>query len=161
MPRARISFGGVATVVAKLLNQCQPDMVIFGEKDYQQLLIIKRMVRDLSLPVEIIGGPLVREPDGLAMSSRNVYLSVDNRKIAGQLNGVLRQACAALACGENVETALTAARAELTKAGFDNIDYLEVRSGENLTLLGPEALTKPTTKPTPACSPPRCWALQG
>jgi pantoate--beta-alanine ligase len=135
-------FGGVATVVAKLLNQCQPDIAIFGEKDYQQLLIIKRMVRDLAIPVEIIGGPLVREADGLAMSSRNAYLSAEERQVAGQLNVIMRAACQEISHGGPIDDAINKARSALHKAGFDNIDYLEVRSGQDLSLLGPTPLSK-------------------
>lgn len=127
-------FGGVATVVCKLLNQCRPDFAIFGEKDYQQLLIIRRMVRDLDMDVEIIGAPIIREADGLAMSSRNAYLSSDERKIAGRLNKVLADMAQELASGASVDKTLQQGRARLTAEGFDNLDYLEVRSAETLTL---------------------------
>src|SRR5262245_58693097 len=92
-------FGGVATVVTKLLLQCLPDAAFFGEKDYQQLLVIKRLARDLDIPVEIVGCPTVREHDGLAMSSRNAYLSADERRIAARLNVVLHDAIKAVRGG--------------------------------------------------------------
>lgn len=126
-------FGGVATVVCKLLNQCRPDFAIFGEKDFQQLLIIKRMVRDLDMDIEVVGAPIVREPDGLAMSSRNAYLGDEERKIAGFLNVVLQRAAEKIQSGENIEDVLFDARQELENHGFDDLDYFEVRSSEDLT----------------------------
>jgi pantoate--beta-alanine ligase len=130
-------FAGVATVVAKLLTQCLPDIAVFGEKDYQQLLVIKRLARDLDLPVEILGGPIVRDTDGLALSSRNAYLSAAERPIAGRLNVAIKAAAAAVAGGGGVEAAEAEGLATLTAAGFDRIDYLEVRAADDLTRLGP------------------------
>ncbi len=130
-------FGGVATVVAKLLTQCAPDVAIFGEKDYQQLLVIRRMARDLDLPVEIVGAPTTREADGLAMSSRNAYLTAGERKAAGALPAAMRYAVAALRDGGEVVDVEGAVLASLTGAGFEQIDYVEVRDGETLERLGP------------------------
>ena len=130
-------FGGVATVVAKLLNQCAPDVAVFGEKDFQQLLVIRRMARDLDMPVEIVGLPTVRDADGLALSSRNAYLSHNERPIAGRLNEVLRAAAEALRDGEPVEVAEAHGLAALTDAGFQEIDYFEVRGADDLARLGP------------------------
>lgn len=130
-------FGGVATVVAKLLIQCQPDVAIFGEKDYQQLLVIKRMARDLDLPVEILGGATARESDGLALSSRNAYLSDEERKAARALPAAMRYAVAALRDGGEVIDVEGAVMASLTGAGFRQIDYVEVRDGATLERLGP------------------------
>jgi pantoate--beta-alanine ligase len=124
-------FGGVATVVAKLLNQCRPDVAIFGEKDYQQLLVIARMARDLDLDVEIVGAPIVREPDGLAMSSRNAYLSADERAQAPLLYRTIAEAAEALGRGGAPAEVLDAARGKLTQGGFE-IDYLEVREAGTL-----------------------------
>lgn len=130
-------FGGVATVVCKLLNQARPDIAVFGEKDYQQLLVIRRMVRDLNMSVEIIGAPIIREADGLAMSSRNAYLTADERKVAGSLNKIIAEIAARLERGEDVDAALQFGRAQITESGFDRIDYLEVRSADMLEPQGP------------------------
>ncbi len=130
-----IHFTGVATVVAKLLNQCRPHVALFGEKDYQQLLVIRRLARDLDLDVEIVGVPTVRESDGLALSSRNVALSLGGRAIAGRLNGLLGQVARRMAAGEAVAEALEWGRGELISLGFEAVDYLELRHGENLVPL--------------------------
>ncbi len=128
-------FGGVATVVAKLLNQLRPDMAVFGEKDFQQLLVIRRMVKDLDMGVEIIGGPIIREPDGLAMSSRNAYLNTSEREIAPQLNHILRAMAEKLRQGETIAATVETGQRKLIAAGFDKIDYLELRSEKNLAPL--------------------------
>jgi pantoate--beta-alanine ligase len=128
-------FGGVATVVAKLLLQCGPDAAIFGEKDYQQLLVIKRLARDLDLPVEIIGAPTVREHDGLAMSSRNAYLSADQRRIAARLNFVLHETIKSLHAGAAVAASEAEATRHLLAAGFASVDYVSVRDAETLAPL--------------------------
>src|SRR5690606_28409683 len=124
-------FGGVATVVAKLLIASLPEAAIFGEKDYQQLLVIRRMAADLGLPVEIIGHPTVREADGLALSSRNVYLSPDERKIAPRLHTALTRAAAALRAGAPANRIVSAASNDLTVAGF-RVDYFELRNADTL-----------------------------
>lgn len=131
-------FDGVATVVAKLFNQVRPDCALFGEKDWQQLSIIRRMTRDLDLPVEIIGVPTVREADGLARSSRNAYLSADERRNAGALPAVLTEAARRIGAGEDAARVLTDARQTLLAAGFDTIDYFELRDSETLApITGP------------------------
>jgi|HubBroStandDraft_2_1064218.scaffolds.fasta_scaffold77099_1 pantoate--beta-alanine ligase len=135
-----IHFAGVATIVAKLLVQAAPDIAIFGEKDFQQLLVIKRMARDLDLPVEILGAPTVREPDGLALSSRNVYLTAGERAVAPRLNAALRTAAAALQDGMPVQAVEARGYAALIEAGFGPVDYFDVRDAEDLTRLGPGAL---------------------
>jgi pantoate--beta-alanine ligase len=127
-------FGGVATVVAKLLNQCRPDIAIFGEKDYQQLLVIRRMARDLDLDVEIVGGPIIREADGLAMSSRNAYLTPEERKKAPLLYKTVSEITEALGKGKSTHEVLEDSRKNLTQAGFD-VDYLEVRNANTLVPL--------------------------
>ncbi len=133
-------FDGVATVVSKLLLAALPDCAVFGEKDYQQLLTIRRMVDDLGIPVEILGGPILREPDGLAMSSRNVYLTETERKAAGQLNVILRDTADAISKGGNIEKLTAEAEAKLLKLGFDKVDYLTVR--DTKTLQPVETLTE-------------------
>ncbi len=117
-------FDGVATVVAKLLLAAGPDLAVFGEKDWQQLAIVRRLVADLALPVEIVGAPIVRDADGLALSSRNAYLSADERARAVALPRALAAACEALHGGAAVAPTLAAAAAALVAAGFDPPDYV-------------------------------------
>ena len=117
-------FDGVATVVTKLLIATMPDIAVFGEKDYQQLAVIRRLVADLGLPTEIAGVPTVRDGDGLALSSRNAYLSPDERLRALALPRALRSARDAVRSGVPVKEAVDAARQLLAQAGFDPIDYL-------------------------------------
>ena len=125
-------FDGVATVVAKLLLACGPDLAIFGEKDYQQLLTIRRMVTDLAIPVKIVGAPILREEDGLAMSSRNVYLTESERTAAGQLNLILKATADAISKGAAIETACNSAQQKLLDLGFTQVDYLTVRDTVSL-----------------------------
>jgi pantoate--beta-alanine ligase len=125
-------LSGVATVVAKLLIACMPDEAIFGEKDYQQLLVIRQMVRDLRLPIDIPGGAIVREADGLAMSSRNAYLSPEERKIAAQLNLVLREVARRVREGEARVSAESFGRDALPGYGFNSVDYVAIRDAETL-----------------------------
>jgi pantoate--beta-alanine ligase len=130
-------FEGVATVVTKLLLQCAPDVAVFGEKDYQQLLVIKQLVRDLNIPVQIVGAPIVRDEDGLALSSRNFYLSAAERTTAPILHQVLSEAAASLANGEGCDAATSAGRFKLEGKGF-RVDYVAVRNPETLApLFGP------------------------
>ena len=125
-------FGGVALVVAKLLNQVQPDVAVFGEKDYQQLSVIRRMVRDLDIPVEIVGSPTIRDDHGLALSSRNAYLSEDELEVARRLNGVLAEAGARAGAGGAIPGIETSAREALLHAGFSHVDYVAVRRADDL-----------------------------
>ena len=117
-------FDGVATVVAKLLLSVRPDIALFGEKDFQQLAVIRRMVRDLAIPLEVVGVPTVREADGLALSSRNAYLSADERSRAVALPNALKAARDAIRGGTPVSTALQQAKQALVDAGFLRIDYV-------------------------------------
>jgi pantoate--beta-alanine ligase len=126
-------FAGVATVVAKLLISAMPDMAMFGEKDYQQLLVVRRLALDLALPIEIEGGHTVRESDGLAMSSRNAYLNPHERAVAGRLNVVLKNVAARVRSGETVVATEAAGTKELIDAGFDAVDYVAVRDSGTLS----------------------------
>lgn len=125
-------FAGVTTVCCKLFGQVGADVAVFGEKDYQQLCVIQQMVRDLNLPLEIVGAPTVREADGLAMSSRNRYLSPDERARAVAINRVVNAVAEAAGAGKGVTEAIGDGRAGLTQAGFGPIDYLEVRDAQTL-----------------------------
>jgi pantoate--beta-alanine ligase len=124
-------FAGVATVVAKLLIQCEPDVAIFGEKDFQQLKVVMRLARDLGLRTRIVAVPIVREPDGLALSSRNRYLTPAERAVAPTLNRVLRECAADIAAGKPIAPTLDRGRAAIIGAGFA-LDYLAARHAETL-----------------------------
>lgn len=125
-------FAGVATVVAKLFGMTQADRAYFGEKDWQQLAVVRRMAADLNLPVTVVGCPTVRDPDGLALSSRNARLSPAARTQAAALPRALQGAIAALQAGETPDRALAQARAALLAAGFDSVDYLAFRDAATL-----------------------------
>lgn len=119
-------FYGVSTVVARLFLHVQPDVAVFGEKDYQQLQIIRRMVQDLGFPVEIIGASTARDADGLAQSSRNLYLKPEERRNAGAMQAALHRASVRLATGESPSVALNEARDLLARSGFEKIDYVSL-----------------------------------
>jgi len=125
-------FAGVATVVTKLFNLVQPDVAVFGRKDYQQLLVIRRLVTDLRLPIDIRAAPIVREANGLAMSSRNQYLSADERARAGVIHATLETMCAAVRSGQAVRSIEESAHAALTAAGLVP-DYASLRRAEDLS----------------------------
>lgn len=127
-------FSGVATVVAKLLIQCEPDIALFGEKDYQQLRVVTRLAADLGLKTQIVGAPIVRERDGLALSSRNRYLLLSERLAAPALYRVLEECADAIAAGEPVAAVLERGRKAIADAGF-RLDYLEARHAETLAPL--------------------------
>jgi len=120
-------FSGVATIVAKLFIQSMPDKAYFGEKDYQQLLVIQRLASDLDIPVEVIGCPIIREKDGLALSSRNAYLSDGERRIAPALHHVLQTVSAQARTGEPCRSLEDWAKNELLRRGFTAVDYVDVR----------------------------------
>jgi len=128
-------FDGVATVVSKLFAQTAADFAFFGEKDYQQLQIVRRMARDLDIPIEVIGCPTIREEDGLAMSSRNLLLSDRSRVYAPILAEVMDDLCDKLRDGAVMSDILPDAKARIMAAGFNEIDYLELRDGGDLSLL--------------------------
>jgi pantoate--beta-alanine ligase len=124
-------FGGVATVVAKLFLQVLPDIAVFGEKDYQQLKVVTQMARDLDIPVRVIGAPTIRERDGFAMSSRNVYLSPAERAQAAVLHRVLRECAARIAGGQSIGAVMARGRKAIARDGF-RLDYLEARHADSL-----------------------------
>jgi pantoate--beta-alanine ligase len=136
-------FEGVATVVAKLLILAGADVAVFGEKDYQQLLVVKRLARDLDIPTRIVGGATVREADGLAMSSRNAYLGPEERRIAGRLNHVLAEAADKARKGALVATAEGWARGALAAAGFGTVDYVAIRRADDLAPFAAGAVDAP------------------
>ena len=136
-------FDGVAQIVTKLLLQALPDCAIFGQKDYQQLMVIRRFTADLNIPVEIIGAPILREEDGLAMSSRNRYLTPDQRAVAPTLNRVLSEIVAAAATGAEIGPLLAKGREDILRPGFSLVDYLEIRDANTLELIT-ERVTNPS-----------------
>lgn len=125
-------FAGVATVVTKLLLQTLPDLALFGEKDFQQLQVIRTLTRDLDIPVDILGIPTVREPDGLAMSSRNVHLDPDQRALAPRLHQTMTDAAGQISAGAEIGPICAAATEQLLAAGFGPVEYFEVRDAETL-----------------------------
>ena len=125
-------FSGVATVVMKLFNQVRPDVAVFGEKDYQQLAVIRAMVRDFDMAIDIMGLPTVREGDGLALSSRNAYLTAQERLVAPKLHMLLERVRDLVRAGEDSERAIDGASFELIEAGFDKVDYLALRDADTL-----------------------------
>ncbi len=131
-------FQGVATIVAKMLIQCLPDIALFGEKDYQQLLVIKKLVKDLDLPITIMGVPTVRDFRGLALSSRNVYLSADETEIAVQMNVILKEMMKKSLGSVRIEEAEAWGLDALKKAGFDRVDYCVVRDAQTLHPVSPD-----------------------
>lgn len=128
-------FDGVATVVAKLFNQARADIAIFGEKDWQQLAIIRRMARDLDFKLDILGAPIARDTDGLALSSRNAYLSEAQRAAATALPTALKAAAAAIAGGADVGESLAVAEKAIIAGGFDSIDYVALADADSLERL--------------------------
>ena len=124
-------FGGVATVVGKLFTQCRPDVAIFGEKDFQQLRVVARMAADLDLGVKVVGSRTVRERDGLAMSSRNVYLSAEERRVAPVLYRTMKESAAQLKAGEEIPAAMSKGADIIKAAGFA-LDYFEIRNADTL-----------------------------
>lgn len=135
-------FGGVATVCCKLFTQVLPDIAVFGEKDYQQLCVIRQMVRDLDLPLEIVGAETIREADGLAMSSRNRYLSPAERSQAVTIHHVIKTIAAVAAKGQDPSDAIAQGQRQLTDAGFGKIDYIALRDAETMQPIEPSSPRK-------------------
>jgi len=128
-------FAGVATVVAKLFIQCQPDIAVFGEKDFQQLKVVAQLARDLNLKTRVMGATTIREKDGLALSSRNAYLSADERIVAPLLHRVIADCAKSIVAGKPISGVLENGRAEIARAGFA-LDYLEARHADTLAPIG-------------------------
>ncbi len=135
-------FGGVTEIVSRLFIHVAPDVAVFGEKDYQQLQIIKRMVKDLGMPINVVGAPTVREKDGLAMSSRNQYLSSDEREKAGNFAQALQKAARAIEDGQSISASIEQALKDIEKAGLDPINYVAVRDANTLEELDADILEK-------------------
>lgn len=132
-------FDGVATIVAKLFTQTQADKAFFGEKDYQQLLVVTQLAQDLDLQIEVVGCPTIREEDGLALSSRNLLLSDEARASAPELNRAMEEMALGLLAGGHLDTLEAEAVARITRAGFTEVEYLDLRAADNLERLdGPE-----------------------
>lgn len=140
-------FDGVAIIVCKLLLQVMADIAVFGEKDYQQLQLIRRMTTDLNIPTQIIGAPIVRDPEGLALSSRNQYLSKEQYTIAIQLNRILFQCAENIQNGEDIQTSIEQAKLMILASGFEAIDYLELRDATTLLPVGLKTI-EPSMKNT-------------
>lgn len=136
-------FDGVSLVVAKLLNRVAPDMAIFGEKDYQQLATIRRMVSDLDMPIEIIGAPIVRDAAGLALSSRNQYFDDNGLAVARQLNVIMSACAQQIQMGHDIGFATAQAKESLIEAGFDSVDYVSVAHPSTLTVIESGQLNSP------------------
>ena len=132
-------FDGVATVCAKLFNQVTADIAFFGEKDFQQLAVLRQMVRDLNMPLKLIGAPTKRDTDGLALSSRNAYLSLTERKIAPALYATISALAEDVSEGADIATGVANAKRKVIAAGFKKIDYIEVRDAETLGPAAPES----------------------
>jgi pantoate--beta-alanine ligase len=128
-------FGGVCTVCCKLFNQVAPDVAIFGEKDFQQLSVLRQMVRDLDMPLKLIGAPTKREKDGLALSSRNAYLTADERKVAPTLHAALTDLAAKIAAGKPIAAAIETAKTRVLQTGFARVDYITVADAATLAEL--------------------------
>lgn len=135
-------FEGVASVVSRLFLHVAPDVAVFGEKDYQQLLVIRRMVQDMGFPIEIFGAPTLREEDGLAMSSRNAYLSAEQRATAGALPRLMRETASRIEAGERISKAAEEMGNGLLAAGFASVDYIVARRADTLAPFGGD--TAPT-----------------
>jgi len=136
-------FEGVALIVTKLLNRVAPDVAVFGEKDYQQLATIRRLVEDLDMPIKIVGAPIARDEHGLALSSRNKYFDADGLALARKVNVIMFDCAKKMRGGMNVDDAADEAAQAFLDAGFDEVDYVKVRSENSLTLLEGGVLNKP------------------